>query len=325
MEKLILLFAVAIFTCSSNLALAQKQNNKRQFSPEKVLRFLDKNNDQKISKQEASRAKRLHQNFKHIDVDNDGFLTLNELKNANSSNKYTYLENDGIYMYYETEEKETYRKLLPEVFDMPDRLLVYTFISDFYKMEGQTQPYKEASIFLLGKYKGEEMWHCIYMPVTSEESMRMGVIRLGLPKTMGKIDFTRSTSVISATLIDENENTMTLSVDSKQYAFSKKEEEELKELSVIPKMNILHGNVITMGKKGKGNGANSAKSSILDIAKAMPNRITINEGQGKISFNISSAQKKSGFISPLELKPSRIIGTYYMHNTVPFSLTGNSF
>ena len=117
---------------------------------------------------------------------------------------------------------------------------------------------------------------------------------------------------------------MTLSIDTKQYSFSKKEEEELKELSVIPKMNILHGNVIKMGKKGKGNGANS-KSSILDIAKAMPNRITIKEGQGEITFNTSSTKKNSDFISPLELKPSRIIGTYYMHNTIPFSLTGNTF
>ena len=183
--NIILALTLTLFIGSSNLSLAQKQDNKRQFDPEKIFQFLDKNNDLKISKQEANRAKRLNQNFKYLDADNNGFITLNELKNTNTSNKYTYLENDGIFMYYQTEEKETYRKLLPEVFDMPDRLLVYTFVSDFYKMEGQTQPYKEASIFLLGEYKGEKIWHCIYMPVTSEESMKMGVIRLGLPKTMG--------------------------------------------------------------------------------------------------------------------------------------------
>lgn len=324
MKKLILTLTVASFVCSSNLAIAQKQGNKRQFSPEKILQFLDRNNDQKISKQEASRAKRLAENFDFIDANNDEFLTLKELKRTNSSNTYTYLENDGIYMYYETEAKQVYRKLLPDVFDMPNRLLVYTFVSDFYKMEGNTQPYKEASIFLLGKYKGEEIWHCVYMPVTSEESMRMGVIRLGLPKTIGKIDFSRSESFISATVIDENKNTISISVNTKQSSFSKKEEKELKELSVIPKMNILRGNVIKMGKKGKGNGANS-KSSILDIAKAMPNLITIKKGQGAITFNISATQKNSNSVSPLELKPSRIIGTYYMHNTIPFSLTRNTF
>lgn len=324
MKKIILALIVALFMCSPNISKAQEQGNKRQFNPEKILQFLDKNNDQKISKQEAYRAKRLTENFNLLDTNKDDYLTLDELKNTNTSTKYTYLENDGIYMYYETKEKEIYRKLLPEVFNMPDRLLVYTFISDFYKMKGQTQPYKEASIFLLGKYKGEEIWHCVYMPVTSEESMRMGVIRLGLPKTIGEIKFSRSETVYSATLTDENENVMSLSMDVEQYVFNKKEEKELKELSVIPKMNILRGNVIKMGKKGNGNGTNS-KTSILDIAKAAPNRITIKKGQGVISFKISPTQKTSNSVSPLELKPSRIIGTYYMHNTIPFSLTGKSF
>lgn len=224
-------------------------------------------------------------------------------------------------MYYETKEKETYRKLLPEEFDMPDRLLVYTFISDFYKMKGQTQPYKEASIFLLGKYNGEDIWHCIYMPVTSEESMRMGVIRLGLPKTIGKIEFSRSKTTYNATVTDENNNTMSLSINTKDYSFNNNEEKELKELSLIPKMNILRGKVIKMSKTNNGDGSNK---SILDIAKAVPNRITIKEGKGEILFNISPNQKNSNSISPLELKPSRIIGTYYLYNTIPFGLNGSS-
>ncbi|OSY88778.1 hypothetical protein WH52_03665 [Tenacibaculum holothuriorum] len=312
---------VILFTCSSIAGFAQKQNNKR-FTPDKVLRFLDRNKDQKISKQEADRAKKLAQNFIYLDTNNDGFLTLDELKRSNSSNKYTYLENDGIFMYYETKEKETYRKLLPEEFDMPNRLLVYTFISDFYKMKGQTQPYKEASIFLLGKYNGEEIWHCIYMPVTSEESMRMGVIRLGLPKTMGEIEFSRSKTTYNATVTDGNNNTMSLSINTKDYSFNNNEEKELKELSLIPKMNILRGKVIKMSKTNNGNGSSK---SILDIAKVVPDRITLKEGQGKVTFNISTEQKDSNTVSPLELKPSRIIGAYYMHNTIPFGLTGSAF
>lgn len=315
-----------LLVCSSSLAKAQKQEGNKQFSPEKALQFFDKDKDQKISKQEASRAKRLTEHFEHFDTDKDGFLTLDELKraNSNSSKAYTYLENDGVYMYYETEAKDIYRKLLPEMFDLPDRFLVYTFISDFYKMEGDTEPYKEASIFLLGKYEGNEIWHCVYMPVTSEESMRIGVSRLGLPKTMGEIGFFRSESLISATVIDEHENTMTLTVDTTQYSPSEKEEEELKELSVIPKMNVLHGKAIHMGKKGKENDA-SSKSSVLDIAKARPDLLTVKGGRGEISFDISTGQKSSGTISPLELTPSRVIGAYYMHNKIPFSLTGKPF
>lgn len=63
----------------------------------------------------------------------------------------------------------------------------------------------------------------------------------------------------------------------------------------------------------------------MDIAKVIPDRITIKEGKGEISLNTSLTQKNSNSVSALELKPSRIIGAYYMHNTIPFGLTGNSF
>lgn len=319
-NKIIIL--ALIFIGLSNVAFAQKQNNSK-YNLDKVFRFLDKNNDKKISKKEASNAKEITKNFAYLDTNNDGFLTIEELKRTHSSNenKYTYLENDGIFMYYETQEKEIYRKLLPEVFDMPNRLLVYTFISDFYKMKGQTEPYKEASIFLLAKYKGKEVWHCVYMPVTSEESMRMGIVRLGLPKTMGKIEFSRSEPTYNASLVDKYNNSMSLNIDTKEYSFSKNQEKTLKELSLIPKMNILNGKVIKMSKKGNENGGNR---SILDVAKQMPNLVTTKEGKGNIDFNISSKSKNNS-VNPLELKPSKIIGTYYMYNTIPFSLSGKSF
>lgn len=227
-------------------------------------------------------------------------------------------------MYYETQEKEAYRNLLPELFGMPNRLLVYTFICDFYKMKGQTQPYKEASIFILGTYKGEEIWHCIYMPVTSEESMRAGINRLGLPKSIGDIEFSRAETSFSATVIDENKNIMSLEIDTSQYTFSNAEETEIKALSIIPKVNIRKGKVIKMGKKSNEKGERS-KSSIIDIAKAVPNRISLKEGLGQLSFNFLYTKDNSNTKSPLALKPSKIIGAYYLKNTIPFSLTGNSF
>jgi hypothetical protein len=300
----------------SNIGFAQKQNRNQQFSPEKVFQFLDRDKDQRLSKQEVSRAKRLKDNFTHLDTNKDGFLTLDELKGGQSSNKYTYLESDGIFMYYETEGEALYRKLLPEVFDMPERLLVYTFISDFYKMDGETEPYKETAIFLLGRYKGKDIWHCIYMPVTSEESMRMGIIRLGLPKTIGEIDFERSESTYSATLVDENDNSIVLSIDINNYNFNETQAEALKTLSLIPKMNLLRGEVIEMGKNGNGN----QQRSIFDIAKAFPKRVTLKPGNGEIIFKQSPAQINNSVGSPLDFKPTKIIGTYYMHNTLPFKL-----
>lgn len=106
--------------------------------------------------------------------------------------RYTYHEHDGVFVYYETEDRETYRGILPDIFDMPDQPMVYSFIADFYKMDSQTEPYREAAVFLLAEYEGKEIWHCVFMPVTSRESRRLGVRRLGLPKTMGEIDFSRN-------------------------------------------------------------------------------------------------------------------------------------
>jgi hypothetical protein len=218
----VILVLVVTLIGLSNHSIAQNQN-KSQHDPERILKFLDRDNDNKISKREASSAIRLANNFDNLDTNNDEFLSLEELKGPSTSNRYTYLESDGIYMYYETKETDLYRKLLPNEFDMPDRLLVFTFICDFYKMDAQILPYKEASIFLLGKYKGEEIWHCVYMPVTSEESMRMGKYRLGLPKTMGDIDFMRNDPEYSAKLRDENNYQVTLSTNTNNYALNKEE------------------------------------------------------------------------------------------------------
>ncbi|TKG89818.1 hypothetical protein EYV94_24680 [Puteibacter caeruleilacunae] len=306
--NVILALVVATLTCSLHVSFAQ---NQKQYSPEKVFQFLDENNDQKLSKQEVKGAKRLADNFKYLDADNDGFLRLEELKGSNSSARYTYLESAGIFMYYETEEAELYRKLLPDVFDMPDRLLVYTFICDFYKMDSNTQPYKETSIFLLGEYKGKEIWHCVYMPVTSRESMLAGKYRLGLPKTMGNIDFLYADPEYNGTLIDENNCKVSLSINTDNHSFSKDEEKLIKELSVIPKMNILKGEVIEMSGGRNGN--------VLDLAQKFPNRVVVKGGEGSISFDTSS-QKNSNNDSPLGLKPCKILGSYYLSNKIPFRL-----
>jgi len=294
----------------SNYSLAQNANKEQQYNPERILQFLDKNNDNKISQQEASSAKRLDNNFNNLDTNKDGFLTLEELNGSGSSSRYTYLESDGLFLYYETEEAELYRQLLPDEFDMPDRLFVYTFICDFYKMDAQTQPYKEASIFLLGKYKGDEIWHCVYMPVTSEESMRMGKYRLGLPKTMGDIDLVRNDPEYSAKLTDENNYQVSININTNNHSFSNDEEKLLEELSVIPKKNLLNGEVIEMS--GGRNG------SVFDLAQKYPNRVIIKGGEGRINFDIASQNENE--VSPLNLKPSKIIGSYYMSNKLPFRL-----
>lgn len=309
--NVIIVLAIVAFMFQFNFSFAQKQSNSKQLSPEKILQFLDRNKDQKISKQEAHIAKKIAGNFNKLDTNNDGFLKLEELKYSSSSSRYTYLESDGIYMYYETEEVELYRKLLPKEFNMPDRLFVYTFICDFYKMDAQTLPYKEASIFLLGKYNGKTIWHCIYMPVSSRESMLAGKYRLGLPKTMGNIDFMRADSVYNGSLTDENNCKFSLSINTNKHSFNKDEKNLLKELSSIPKMNLLNGEVIEM--------SGGRNTNIFDLAQKYPDRLIIKEGKGNVNFN-TLAKNNSNIVSPLDLKPSKILGCYYMFNKIPFRL-----
>ena len=143
-------------------------------------------------------------------------LSLSYAQNEKTERRYTYHETDGVVIYYETKNKEAYRELLPKTFDMPDRLYVHVFVSDFYKMKKGTPPYKEAAVFLLGKYEKKEIWHCIIMPVTSDESRKMGIWGLGLPKIMGDVNLTRKDPVYTGKTTIEGGYKMELQVDSKK-------------------------------------------------------------------------------------------------------------
>lgn len=226
--------------------------------------------------------------------------------------RYTYLENDGISVFYETQDRDTYRKLLPDIFDMPDQLTVYSFITDFYKMDARTQPYKEASIFLLAKYKGREGWHCVFMPVTSQESRIVGIRRLGLPKTMGDIEFSRNGPLYSANAMIEGRGSMSLNLDTQNYTLSNEERRWVETLSILPKLSIRSGSVIKVG--------GMRRRSIIDTVNAFPDRMTLKGGKVKINHQPPAANGSE--VHPLNLVPSKILAAYYLHNTIPFRLGG---
>ncbi len=239
--------------------------------------------------------------------------------------RYTYHETDGVVVYYETKNKEAYRKLLPKTFDMPDRLYVHAFISDFYKMKEGTQPYKEAAVFLLGKYEEKEIWHCITMPVTSDESRIMGFWGLGLPKIMGDVNFIREDPEYTGNVTIKSGHTMKLQVDANNYKINKDQEALLKELSVIPKMNIRRGKVVEMYGAGAGSGGKSgAKRSIIDLAQMAPRRMTLKFGEGKVTFGdkkeVSGKDGEAEVHPFVDLEPSKILGAYYLENTFTYSL-----
>ena len=236
----------------------------------------------------------------------------------NGHTPYRYLENDGISIYYETTDTAVYQSVLPAIFDMPSRLLVHAFIIDFYKLDYDAIPYKENAIFVLAEYEGQEVWHCVYMPVTDQHSVVAGVVGLGLPKTLGTIDFTRDSPLYYGNGVGALGGEMSFSVDTENYTISDADKQELIALSVLPSLNIRNGKIIQMGKKVDGE---QSSSSPIEIAERFPNLMSIKFGEATITTNTASI----AFNHPLDLTPSNIIGAYYLLNKIPFSLTGSSF
>ncbi len=233
---------------------------------------------------------------------------------GDSNKAYKYLENDGVFVFYHTKDRALYRKLLPEEFDMPTILTIQLFVMDFYKIDSDAEPYKEVSISLLAKHDGKEVWHCIYMPVTSRDSMIAGRVGLGLPKTIGDIKFQRNGSSYTVHIKDNQERSSTITLNIENDAFTQEEEETIKKLVALPKVNLQRGNAIQMGRTG-------GKGNIIDTSKRFPHLLKIQRGEANLEFD----KGRSSTGHPFDLKPSGIIIAYYMHNKIPFRLGRKRF
>ena len=235
--------------------------------------------------------------------------------------RYTYREFDGIFVFYETQEADAYRRLLPRVFDLPDRLLVHAFIADYYKMDARTQPYKEGAIFLLAKHEGREVWHCITMPVTSDEARRLGIALLGFPKIMGQIELRRDAPLYSGTVSVTGSRTMSIHLDTTDHATSHEEGRLLKELTTIPKLNLRRGRAVEIG------GRVARRRSPLDLAKLFPERVRLAIGRAKVAFQPARIDTPGAVPAPrsghpFDLTPRKALLGYYFQSKLQFNLRG---
>lgn len=228
---------------------------------------------------------------------------------------YRYLENDGIFMYYETDNTNVYQSLIPDEFNMPSRMVVFAFFNDFYELDYGATPYKENAISILVEYQGEEFFHCIYMPVTDEYSMWAGILGLGLPKTMGDINFYRNNPIYYGDAENQFGGTMNMSINTDNYTIDSSAKQELINLQLLKSLQIRNGNIIVLGNTGGNN------NSVIETAEQFPNLITLKFGEPIIITNTDTIL----FNHPLDLTPSSIIGGFYLKNTIPFGLTGNPF
>lgn len=226
---------------------------------------------------------------------------------------YRYLENDGIFMYYETDNTEVYQRLIPDQFEMPSRMVVFAFFNDFYKLDYGATPYKENAISILVSYQGEEFFHCVYMPVTDEHSMWAGILGLGLPKTLGDVNFYRDSPIYYGDAENQLGGTMHMTINTENFTIDSDVKQEMIDLQLLKSLQIRNEKIIVVGNTG-GN-----QNSVIQTAEQFPNRITLKFGEASITTDTDAI----AFNHPLDLTPSRIIGGFYLKNTIPFGLTGN--
>jgi acetoacetate decarboxylase len=96
--------------------------------------------------------------------------------------KGNFISDQKIMTLAQPDELELYRRLLPSQFDMPKHPLVGLVVVDYTEVRPWPfTRYQEGYIVLRASYKGEEGWHCIFMPVTRRVAM-WGGRRMGFPK-----------------------------------------------------------------------------------------------------------------------------------------------
>jgi len=242
-----------------------------------------------------------------------GFLAFGSLTDSAYAQVKQYQEYDGIMLFYTPKDVTVYRELLPAVFDLPDQPLVEVFVFDFYKMApGGLEPYREAAIFLLGNYKGEQIWHCITMPVTSE---RARIRNQGYPKVLAEVTLVRKSPLFSGILKAKGKTIMELTLDTEGRTVNPKEKDWFVRLTGIPSLNFLNGKLIDpMPRSGK------PRINILDLSEKYPDIFKVRVGKAVLTTFPENARKDSDWRpKAFGIEVKEIVLAYYFQNKYGFS------
>jgi acetoacetate decarboxylase len=229
---------------------------------------------------------------------------------AQSEPPYTYHEFDGIVVHYKTQDLAAYRELLPAIFEMPDEPLVRAFVIDYYKMDKATQPYREAAVYFLAKYEGKPAWHCVTMPVTSDEARIGGIYYLGYPKIMGDVTLKRSSSSYTGRLKLNGKTVMAITLDARGHKVTSEEKQWFESLKAVPQLNILNGKIY-QPRFGSGSG----DRTLLELAEQYPNKFQLKVGTAKLSMDPVAAAEYSERLGRIfSIEPKEIVLAYYFKN-----------
>jgi len=229
---------------------------------------------------------------------------------------HMYEEFDGVNFFYIPKDTVIYRELLPEVFDMPDQPLVHVFLVDYYKMAPWAlEPYREVAVFLLGKYKGEETWHCITMPVTSDRARIGGITRLGYPKVMADITFSRNEPIFSGVMKADGKTILEVTLDTKDHPVTDEEREWFDRLAGIPSLNFLRGKLVNPVPAGRG-----SKVTMLGLSERYPNLFKVLTGKVTLVTHPEAAPQASDWRpKAFAIDVGEVVLAYYSQNKYGFS------
>jgi uncharacterized protein (DUF362 family) len=101
----------------------------------------------------------------------------------------------GITANFQTNNRDLYRDLLPEAFDMPDSLQFLVSVVNYYSVSFPLVPYHEGFVMLNCKYKGKNGYYTLSMPVDNKLANNAGR-SIGFPMYVAdRIDLEKSGDV----------------------------------------------------------------------------------------------------------------------------------
>jgi hypothetical protein len=194
---------------------------------------------------------------------------------------HIFLEQEMIVAFFDINDTDGYKKLIPRLFSMPERPVCRVAVIDYYKMES-APTYLEAMLQILVKFKrpqtGEEIpaWHFLGLSVTTEEAL--GGRYTGFPKVRRKVTLENHAGKYTGTSYarDGETPTLKLTLELKKGKPTRDEKKFLDFVSPIPNLTIHQGKIINRGVAGGG------KIKIYEFEKVAPQVWTIKFGEGSI-------------------------------------------
>jgi hypothetical protein len=130
-----------------------------------------------------------------------------------------HLRTDAIHLFYTPRDLCTYRRLLPAEFQLPADPLVHIRVCEYSWMTSTSATWHTAAVALLGRSKGEYVWHGIGLSAPDGEPRGASAGR-GCPPRTTEVTFERKAPVYTATVNLDGEPAMVLRLDTRGYVLT---------------------------------------------------------------------------------------------------------